>query len=49
MGDRETEEERDSKVVGGAAVTPAEEGGHGLPGATYTHLDLSTHPEDAFV
>ncbi len=47
MGDRGGE--RDSKVVGGAAVTPAEEGGPGLPGATYKHLDLSTHPADAFV
>lgn len=48
----ETERQRKRETVRllvGRAVTPAEEGGHGLPGATYTHLDLSTHPEDAFV
>lgn len=45
MGDRETEEERETVRL----LVGREEGGHGLPGATYTHLDLSTHPEDAFV
>lgn len=48
----ETERQRKRETVRllvGRPVTPAEEGGHGLPGATYTHLDLSTHPEDAFV
>lgn len=50
MGDRETEGERETvRLLVGRGETPAEEGGHGLPGATYTHLDLSPHPEDAFV
>lgn len=42
MGDRETEGERETvRLLVGRGETPAEEGGHGLPGATYTHLDLS--------
>lgn len=37
MGDRETEGERETvRLLVGRGETPAEEGGHGLPGATYT-------------
>lgn len=52
MKEWETERQRERETVRllvGRGETPAEEGGHGLPGATYTHLDLSPHPEDAFV